>query len=374
MAAPQPGGGQQDNSAAMLWGVAAGFAALGGIWFAFRDYLISCYLYIKLAEANFLRLVGGSHFDQIQASIVSALNDPKRLGFYDVIHLGDSVGDYLRFPFVILLFVLAFLVYLGNSTRVFKRTYSMMDFAQEEKVSWPQIAAPLQHDLLHTDIDTGPWAMAMTPMQFCKKYHLLEEFRQQRREGMSRKEWDKVEVTLKRGEANKIFVLQLGSLWRGINKQPPHIKALFAAFAARINADSKVAENLFLQINISSTKKLNFSSVDELCKKYENTKEVQKIIQSHAYVLTVMASMLAGAREDGVQASADFLWLKPIDRRLWYMLNTVGRQTPFVEVAGPFAHWISEKEAGRKLVVPIVEEATKALETALKEIVYKPEE
>ena len=90
--------------------------------------------------------------------------------------------------------------------------------------------------------------------------------------------------------------------------------------------------------------------------------------------LTVMASMLEAAREDGVQASADFLWLKPLDRRLWYTLNTVGRQTPFIEVAGIFAHWVAEKEAGRKLFVPMVEEATNALELALKEVVYKPDE
>ena len=88
----------------------------------------------------------------------------------------------------------------------------------------------------------------------------------------------------------------------------------------------------------------------------------------------MMASMLEGAREDGVQASADFLWVKPLDRRFWYMMNTVGRQTPYVEVAGPFAHWIAEKEAGRKLLVPMVEEATNALELALKEVVYRPDE
>ena len=101
---------------------------------------------------------------------------------------------------------------------------------------------------------------------------------------------------------------------------------------------------------------------------------VQKVIQSHAYVLTTMASMLEAAREDGVQASADFLWLKPLDRRMWYMLNTVGRQTPFAEVAGPFSHWTAEKEMGRKLLVPMVEEATNALDIALKEIIYRPDE
>jgi intracellular multiplication protein IcmP len=66
--------------------------------------------------------------------------------------------------------------------------------------------------------------------------------------------------------------------------------------------------------------------------------------------------------------------LKPYDRRLWYTLNTVGRQTPFPEVAGIFAHWVAERDMGRKLMVPMVEEATTALEVALTEIIYKPDE
>src|SRR4029079_9643029 len=113
---------------------------------------------------------------------------------------------------------------------------------------------------------------------------------------------------------------------------------------------------------------LDYSGVDELLKKHINSKDVQTILKSHAYVMTVMASMLEKARDDGVQASADFLWLKPRDRRLWYMMNTVGRQTPFIEVAGVYAHWIAEKEAGKRILVPMVEEASKALEIALKEV------
>jgi intracellular multiplication protein IcmP len=215
----------------------------------------------------------------------------------------------------------------------------------------------------------------MTPLQFCKKFKLLEEVRPQRREGMARKDWDKIEVVLKRGESNKLFAMQLGPLWRGTASLPPYAKALFAAFAARINADSQPAAKLFSQLSASSLNKdLNLEGVDELLKKHEQTKLVQKIVQSHAYIATVMASMLETSREDGVQASADFLWLKPRDRRLWYTLNTVGRQTPFIEVGGIFAHWVAEKEAGRKLLVPMVEEATNAVELALKEVVYKPDE
>lgn len=372
-AAPQQGN-QSDHSTSILWGVAACFAVLGGLWYAFKSYIALIYLSIKLYEVKFLSIFASAYFSPLETHIREAITRAKVISFPEVVTLGQAVGDYLRFPFVIILVVLAFVVYLGNSTRVFRRIYSMREFAQLEKTNWPQITPVVQLDLIKTDIDKGPWAMALTPIQFCKRYKLLEEVRPQRREGMSRREWDKIEVILKRGDANKVFALQLGAVWKGVNYLPPHAKALFAVFAARINADSKLAEKMLLQLSRSSTTKLDMNGVDDLIKKHANTKLVQQTIQPHAYVLTVMASMLAAAREDGVQATADFLWLKPLDRRMWYTLNTVGRQTPFVEVGGVFAHWLAEKEAGRKLLVPMVEEATKALELALKEVVYRPEE
>lgn len=373
--APAPqGGGQGDNSASLLWGAAAVIAFLYIIWFVFKAKLVSFYLMIKLFEVNMLNFITGNRLEQLKGTILSALKNPDAVPGDVLVHIGNSVGDYLKFPFVILLVILAFVVYFGNSTRVFKRTYNMKDLITAERESWPHITPIIGLDLIKVDIDKGPWAMAMTPIQFCKKNNLLEEVRPQRREGMSRRDWDKIEVVLKRGEANRIFALQLGQVWRGPEKLPPHVKALFAVFAARINADSKGAANLLLQISASSKQKLNFNGTNELLKKHVNTKLVQEVMDSHAYVHTTMASMLERARDDGVQASADFLWLKPIDRRLWYTLNTVGRQTPFVEIAGIFAHWVAEKEAGRKLLVPMVEEATKALELALKEVVYKRDE
>lgn len=56
------------------------------------------------------------------------------------------------------------------------------------------------------------------------------------------------------------------------------------------------------------------------------------------------------------------------------MLNCVGRQTPFVEVAGPFAHWRAEKVMGRRSLVPMIDEAIKALEVAVKEVKLTPKE
>lgn len=373
MAAPQQSP-NQDNSSGILWVIFGIFAAAGLIWYAFKNYIIYGFLVFKLYEAKLLSFVSPSYFDPIQTNILLAMKHAGQLSFNDLLTVAEHVGNVIHIPFAIFLFLLAVLVYFGHTARVYKKSYDMKSLAKLEKENWPQISPIVDLDLLKVDIDKGPWAMSMTPMQFCKHYKLLEEIRPQRKEGMTRKEWDKIEVVLKRGNANRIFALQLGPVWRGINKLPPHTRALFAAFAARINADSAPAADLLKQLSASPKGKLNMSGVDALIKKHEGTKRVQQIIQSHAYVKTVMASMLEAAREDGVQASADFLWLKPMDRKLWYILNTVGRQTPFVEIAGIFAQWVAEKEAGRKLNVPIIEEATKALDLALKEVVYHPDE
>ncbi len=368
------GGGQQgqpDNSMGILWIIGAIFIFGALAWYVFKKNIVSFYLTIKMWEIAAIS-VFTSKLDNVRAVIANT--DPMKLSFNDVAMLGEAVGDYLRFPFVFLILILAFIIYYSNSTRVFKRAYDMTALADAEKVNWPQITPVLGLKLHKASLDKGPWAMAVTPMQFCKRNKLLDEFKAQAKEGSLAKDRGRIEVTLKRGKANKIFSMQLGSLWPGLDKLPPHIYALFAVFAARNAGDSKSAANLLSQISASSTKKLDFSGAKELCKKHQGEKAVQRIMQGHGYTLTVMASMLEAAREDGVQASADFLWLKPIDRRLWYMLNTVGRQTPFVEVAGPFAHWIAEKQLGRRILVPMVEEATNALELTLKEIIYRPDE
>jgi intracellular multiplication protein IcmP len=167
--------------------------------------------------------------------------------------------------------------------------------------------------------------------------------------------------------------MQLGPYWSGFNNCPAHTSALAAVFIARMNRDRDAANNILKVISKTFISgKPDFSVAKPILKKYQNTEIVQEILNKHAYTLTVMASLLNAARDDGVVPSSEFLWLKPIDRRLWYMLNCVGRQTPFSEVGGPFAHWRAEKEMGRRSLVPMIDEAIKALEIAVKEIKLKP--
>lgn len=375
MAAPQGGGAsQEDIGNNFLWATAAGFIFILVLWFIFKPQLVHFFLSLKLYESKLMALFMPTRMAAVQSKLLNLMQQAREVDVQTLYDAGHLVGVWYRIPIVLIFLVFAAVVYTGNSTRVFRNIYNMKSFVKAESVNWPQISPIIDLDLVKQDIDKGAWAMALTPMQFAKRNKLIDEVVRQNSESTSWKDRETIEAVLKKGEATRVFTMQLGALWQGIEKLPPHIRALFAVFAARLNADSKIANELLMQFARTAALKIDYTGVDDLLKKHYNTKSVQQIVQSHAYVYTVLASMLQGAREDGVQATADFLWLKPVDRRLWYTLNVVGRQTPFVEVAGIFAHWTAEREAGRRLLVPMVEEATKALERALREVVYRREE
>jgi intracellular multiplication protein IcmP len=377
--AGQSQGGEPDNSFAALWMTIGLFVLFAAIWYFFNIYIIRFVFFVRYYEAYLISFLLPTEWTQPLIKIQQFIHSTQTGGyqtvtFTDMSHVSTIVGNYLRFPVALGLILLAIKLYKGNAISRFKKTYSMQRLLTEEKETWPQIMPIAKLNLVDEDLNTGPWAMSLSPMHFAKKYNLLivEKILPA---DVGLKNRLLTAATIDRDETRKVFTLQVGPYWTSPEALPIHIRALLAVFAARINGEREAPTDLLMQIAASSAKgKLDFSGADALLQKHVGNKQVQKLIRRHAFVMTVMAAMLALAREDGVLPSSDFLWLKPLDRRLWFMLNSVGRQTPFSEVAGPFAHWLAEKEIGRRLNVPMIEEAVNGLAEAMKEIIYKPEE
>lgn len=366
-AAP-PQQSQGDHSLAPLWLSIGGFALLYAIWYFAHEQITWFVLKIKFFEVLFMSLFT-SAVQPILQSIENAA--PDSIEFNDFAAMTTASGHYFAYVSATILILLALVLYVGNPISRFKKTYTMKRLVDAEKDNYPQIVPISTIDLVSEHVDKGPWSMAMTPMQFGKRYNLLQEVHAP--PGMGGK--PNVTVNLLRSEAYQVFALQVGPFFPGLDKLNIYTKALFAAFAARANRDSDSATQLLRGIAASSASgKLDFSGTEELLNKHRNSKVVQRTIERHAFTLTVMASAIVAAREDGVLASSDFLWLKVVDRRLWFMLNAVGRQTPHTEISGPFAHWLAERELGRKISTPMVDEAVNALDLALKEVIYVPEE
>ncbi len=360
-----------DNSLAPLWIILCIFLLGWLLWAFFHTQIVAFVLQIKLWESRLVAFVIPSQA-QLPVSIHNLI--PSQVSFSQLLDVSHILGNYLRYPIIILLTLLALIMYFSHVNLQFKKFYTMQTLAEAERKNWPQISPAIKLDLVKQDIDKGPWAMALSPMQFAKKYQLLNEEKIIPSMTMTAKNHNQRTVSIKREAAHQIFTVQCGEYWQGIPYLKPATKALFAVFSARANRDRDGALKLLLQIAASTIHgRLNFSGVNALLVKHEATQTVQRVIHSHAYVLTVMASMLELARKDGVLATADFLWLKPTDRILWFMLNSVGRQTAFAEVSGPFAHWNVERAMGRRLMMPRVEEAVNGLEAAVKDILYIPD-
>lgn len=377
-AAQQQQGSSSDNSMDFLWLIVLIVGGIVLLWYFGHDYIAAFILKLRMYEIYLIEYVLSGYAKVAQyahlpipntdnlISTLSYINsNPTNVKLGSLVTVSNTVGWYLSFPAMLIIFALAIITYFTNIAARFRHIYSMESLKRSEHRIWPQVSPVMKVDLVKKELDEGPWAMSLTPMLFGKKHKLLIEHRDN----------GKLTVSLNEGAAYRVFALQVGQFWRDVDTLPIHIQALFAIFMARANQDRANSDKILNQIaKTSSSDKLDFSGVKELVKKHKDSKLAKYAIGRHAYILTVMATCLELARTDGVLATAEFLWLKPIDRPLWYILNAVGRQTAFPEIGGAYAHWIAEKKADRALRVPMVDEAVKALSRALSEMIYEPDE
>lgn len=368
-----------DQTAAFFWIMAMIMGGFLLVWWLRPEWIVVPIFWLRIHEISFL-LFFSSVWDHIATFLhlptlhehilklakrfmLTKISAPKHVDFNQMKAINVYVGKWMRFPCALVLFVLAWIAFYKHDSMRFRRTYKMNDLKREEVENWPQITPVMSLNLVKQDLEKGPWAMAKTPLAFAKEFDLLEL-----KEDVEKKKiW-----SIKQGPAYRAFTLQLGSLWRGIHVLPIHLKALLIVFLARSERKNKIADELLMQISesASSTGKLNFAGVEELVKQFENCKLLKWLERHHAYVGTLMATALDVARTDGVLATAEFLWLKPVDRRMWYMLNSVGRQSAVVEVSGLFAHWRAEVKIKRALKTPMVKTAVVALDEAVADVLY----
>ncbi|PCH57854.1 MAG: phosphoesterase [Legionellales bacterium] len=372
------GGGDDKNSAHMLWVIALIFGIGAIIWWQFAPQLKQFFLWVRVAELQaIVFLVQPFNPD---AEVVEALFFAQDLTIFNLSadaakYLSRVTGDYLRYPISGFFLFAIYMVYSRHIKLRFQKIYSTKTLRHQEQKIWSQITPVAKLDLVNTELSEGPWAMARTPTQFAKTYQLLE-ISVAIKDPDILSPGDSFIAKVITSKANRVFAAQLGNLWNNPAQMPLYQQALFAVFIARGSRDTKSASDLLKQISKSLLKSSqpDFSGAKKLWKKHYKTRKVQDLCAKHAYVNSLMISALLFAREDGVLATADFIWLKPRDRKLWYVLNTVGRQTPVAEAAGTYAHWLAEKAIGKALTVPMIAEATIALKLAVAEIIYEPGE
>ena len=240
-----------------------------------------------------------------------------------------------------------------NPGKRFRRRLTRQDLAKEMSEFFPWTIPALQQNLLEEPIDSGKWAMAKNPLQFAREYGLLN--------GKS----------LDEKRADKLFALQLGKLWSGPDRLNKYSKAVFGCLIAQVCQDKDGADGAQreLAINVSRGNP-KFTLSDALIAKHRNDPRVLDICARHAYQYTVMMALFEEGKAIGIFPPNHFLWVKPVNRQLWFVLDCVLRKTYYAEVAGIYAHFLAEKVCGHKIEFPYTKKATLALDIALRDVVF----
>ncbi|MBN3729418.1 hypothetical protein [Burkholderia sp. Tr-20390] len=248
--------------------------------------------------------------------------------------------------------------------------YTLHSFTDEQAKHYPHLKLFRKLDLTARPINSGKYRMADTEKYFAIKHRLLDRV-------------DKGnEFKVNRDRAAEIFRRQMGRLWRSPKDLTKWEAAIIAALIPRIAAlDLKMSEEDYKEALATTdrlvaqywadagesydpnTDKITIDMDDALSvlRKYWNHTTVRPYFKRHAYVYTLIYAMLGDARRLGVLPANEFRWLRVADRRLWLMVDNVGRITAFTEVAGIYSHFLHETKAKRSIDRPAIEAAIKGL-------------
>jgi len=337
---------------------------LVGSWFVFHEQIASGTRWIRVGQ---LYIYGffNDDYEPLRQRLIAL--HPDQITFTMLHQLNLKVTGLLKIVFAVILGILASIAFFLKSGTTYKRRMTIDDIIDEHAKGFPVITPivksdPMKapHRILGQPVPAKlpPWSEALAPEEWIA-FHAVPMPQNQ----------------LDRTYARLAFAKQLRGRWQGSAKLPWHLKALFAAFSMKANGERQESDEFLAKLSTywDPKKGLNLDNAmrKEITKVLRDPKRgmvSEKIARQHAFVATAMLRMLKMARDNGgVLASAQFLWLRPLDRTLWYPLNNLGRGATHTESSGAIAHFRAELAADKPIPNPQLDSAVDALIAYLEE-------
>lgn len=257
-----------------------------------------------------------------------------------------------------------------DDSLAFKSKMDLSALAERMSVAFPASTPVLDLDLISGDPDVGPWRRMDDYLGFALRHQLLRT----RTNKVITERSDEIRASFfDERMAFDVFAKQLGpqtsKCWASLIDDRPHAAALAAVFAARINRKTSEANDILDQLARSyvagdgkSGYQMDLSMARKAWDRYAHTEAVSEIAGRHAHLHCSLSLLLHKARyESGVLQPAWFIWLKPVDRTLWYALHQVGLRVGAIEAGGVRAQMLAEDKNKGSISNPMVEQAVVAL-------------
>ena len=351
-------------------------AVIYGIWNYARPILVYLSFGLDLIQLSILSLISnmpgnwGTYFEIAKAPFglsevyQSSEIDWNQIEFNTFKEMSNLTGAAFKYVFSFIIGVMAILTMFYMKGKGFARTFTLTggkgkgpSLAHYQAEHWKVFSAGANFN--PDDLNNTAELPSKTPMEWMQE--------------------NKVSLTESEGlnhdAAQYAFTQQLGEPWHGYEKSATYVKVLCYLFYINAKRDKnarKLKEEFTLIWNQNKPEvaaKKSLIRLKELTKKDDKfVKIIEKNAAIHAYTNTALYKLLDWARKNGgVFASAEFRWLKPIDRTLWYVLNNCGRRAFHIEGAGAISHFHAEHILKQPLSKPHVDEAVDGLEDYLDE-------
>lgn len=329
---------------------------LSVVWFVFHGLISYYVLYWKWIEALPFAWIPG--FKGLVARMVSMAPYSANLGPLDLLSAIYPTSFFWA-PLPVFLAWKFSRKALTHPLRAAKRLHTPQTLMEAHVKNFSAIAPIIDRDL--TRENPPEWRSSEDPDTYAQKLRLVRSDR-----------------TFDRQKALELLAKDLGPLHdNDPRKWKPHEQALFAVFCDAIfNEDGFAdAEQVIDQLNYSARNKKhlpNFSVANKLWHKWlpqiKTHPDLSEMMQRHRYVRTLLYALLFETTDcpfyehtnKGVFNPAQFIWLKPTDRALWYPLHNVGMKVPMVEAGAVFGQYRNEILAWNNasiLMEPALEEA-----------------
>jgi hypothetical protein len=254
------------------------------------------------------------------------------------------------------------------------KTFTLLTFTRgvliTEKSEWVRTGLSLM------EYQASHWGVSSTAVSLDANNFSGKEF-----PARTPAEWlrdNSISVTEKLGldetAARSAFEAQLGVAWTGLHTAGYYVKtlAVLAALGRRRYRGRDNMAGTIARLHAAGgddVEKKCLELIEPLLKDERFCATINRVMGKHAYANTAMVAIFGwggplrswGGGKSGIFASSSFLWLRSVDRTLWYALNNVGRRAFHIEGAGVVSHFFAERLAGQPLVDPYVESAMQGL-------------
>jgi len=368
------------------------------MWVIYRPHVVKAIIIVAGAESAVLLPLAPLMPDKYVSALKDVRETGKALsrtrGIETVRHI--PMRDALRvlgipskavMPFFVLAMVLgAIRVWRTDVQSRYRQRYTLEQLIQAQATYYPHLRPLVGRKIDEMPLREGPWRIKYSQSEFAMEHRLILDGNKR---PITDPEYPHKAAFYNRNRAEKVFIKQLGKVWEDdLDQLLPHERAMFGVLAAMAAIERKAAMAALAEMSSSwreikrkghpSTYTVVTTRAEKLAYEHWDHPKVKAVRAKHGYFLTVMSGLADLKQRSGELAISHFIWLRPTDPRLFYVLHQQGLPQPNYEAAAAFAHYQTEVRLGFPQKKPLISKAVEGLKEALVDegwlTSYKPPE